>query len=128
MRILLGNWEIRLYKNPIHLLFYHSHSTIQYFIHTFIQNKYYHIKCNNVFILFLLLALIMVHTLHTAAVEPPTAEDDSVNDLLVRNAKGGIDLACTAKCFEWWKCRISCLFFCKCDKPSGCDCSQFAWE
>jgi len=80
------------------------------------------------FLILLFIVIIMVHTIHSAAVEVTEEPDDSSNDYLARNAKGGVDLACTAKCFKWWSCRIKCLFFCKCTRPAGCDCSKFAWE
>lgn len=80
-------------------------------------------------IAFLLVVLIMVHYIQAAAVDPTTtASDDDFNDLLVRNAKGGIDLGCTTSCTKWWACRVKCFFFCKCDRPVNCDCSKFGWE
>jgi hypothetical protein len=66
-----------------------------------------------------LVALVMIAGLHAV----PTNNDDYVLD-----AKGGIDWVCTARCAVWWKCRIQGWFIKKCDQPSGCDCSKFAWE
>jgi len=50
---------------------------------------------------FLLVVLIMIHSIRSAAIESTTSSNDDSNDLFVRNAQGGIDLACTTKCAEW---------------------------
>ena len=56
-------------------------------------------------------------------------DDDATNsDEVQRFMRGDIDPVCTAKCYQWWRCRIGGLFTKKCDEPSGCDCSKFAWE
>ena len=52
------------------------------------------------FLILLFIVIIMVHTIHSAAVEVTEEPDDSSNDYLARDAKGGVDLACTAKCFK----------------------------
>ena len=72
---------------------------------------------------FLLIALIMIEGFSAIRMD-----DSSDSDQLERFMRGGIDVACTADCAKWWQCRITGLFIKKCNKPSECNCSEFAWE
>lgn len=67
----------------------------------------------------LLILLVLTASLH--------ADSPAVNNV-EKAGKGAISIPCTVKCANWWKCRILGLFFRKCTKPAGCNCSQFAWE
>ena len=67
----------------------------------------------------LVILLVLTVNLHADSPDPQNVE---------KAGKGAISWPCTAKCANWWKCRILGFFFRKCSKPAGCDCSQFAWE
>lgn len=74
-------------------------------------------------VVFLVIASIMIEGFSARSMD-----DSSDNYQLERFMRGGIDVACTADCAKWWQCRITGFFIKKCNKPSGCDCSEFAWE
>ncbi|CAF0758966.1 unnamed protein product [Adineta steineri] len=87
----------------------------------------------------------MAHTIQCSAIRfdedlddrVERADSDDIDDRIERddsndNARrdlGGI-VECTEQCTKWQMCRVKCLFsfFCKCNQPSGCDCSKFIWE
>ena len=74
-------------------------------------------------VVFLVIASIMVEGFSALPMD-----DSSDSNQLERFMRGGIDVACTANCAKWWQCRINGFFIKRCNKPPGCNCSEFAWE
>uniref|UniRef100_A0A914ULI6 Uncharacterized protein n=1 Tax=Plectus sambesii TaxID=2011161 RepID=A0A914ULI6_9BILA len=49
------------------------------------------------------------------------------SDILSRQRRGGIDLACTVMCSSYWACVArNILMPGNCNYPSGCECGSFA--
>uniref|UniRef100_A0A914WHT7 Uncharacterized protein n=1 Tax=Plectus sambesii TaxID=2011161 RepID=A0A914WHT7_9BILA len=50
------------------------------------------------------------------------------SDILSRQRRRSISLACTAMCSDYWSCRAKTFFFNNCHYPSGCKCACFIWK